>query len=157
MVCAAPWKTCNCPWFNYQHIPDDDRLNDMRVPYPQQARYADVEVIEIPEQPSPPLARRPSVRTHNRSERDLPRPESRRLSAHLRNSLHLNPTPTVSSVRRDGPEAAVYGVGNAAAHHMNDSYAIRTPVSAVRTATRTSTPRGSFFSSSTRRPAPAPG
>jgi ariadne-1 len=39
---------------------------------------------------------------------------------------------------------------------MNDSYAIRTPVSAVRTATRTSTPRGSFFSSSTRRPAPAP-
>jgi hypothetical protein len=48
MVCAAPWKTCNCPWFNYQHIPDDDRLNDMRVPYPQQARYADVEVIEIP-------------------------------------------------------------------------------------------------------------
>ncbi|OAG16337.1 hypothetical protein CC77DRAFT_1065356 [Alternaria alternata] len=156
MVCAAPWKTCNCPWFNYQHIPDDDRLNDMRVPYPQQARYADVEVIEIPEQPSPPLARRPSVRTHNRSERDLPRPESRRLSAHLRNSLHLNPTPTVSSVRRDGPEAAVYGVGNAAAHHMNDSYAIRTPVSAVRTATRTSTPRGSFFSSSTRRPAPAP-
>ncbi|KAL1799796.1 hypothetical protein ACET3X_000138 [Alternaria dauci] len=155
MVCAAPWKTCNCPWFNYQHIPDDDRLNDMRVPYPQQARYADVEVIEIPEQPSPPLARRPSVRTHNRSERDLPRPESRRLSTHLRNSLHLNPTPTVSSVRRTEPEVAVYGVGNAAAHHMNDSYAIRTPVSAVRTATRTSTPRGSFFTS-TRRAAPAP-
>ena len=43
MVCAAPWKTCNCPWFNYQHIPDDDRLNDMRVPQP---RYPDIEVIE---------------------------------------------------------------------------------------------------------------
>jgi hypothetical protein len=155
MVCAAPWKTCSCPWFNYQHIPDDDRLNDMRVPYPQQARYADVEVIEIPEEPSPPLARRNSVRAPNRSERDLPRPESRRLSAHLRNSLHLNPTPTVSSVRRTEPEVQMYGVGNAAGHHMNDSYAIRTPVSAVRTATRTSTPRGSFFTS-TRRAAPAP-
>lgn len=33
MVCAQPWKTCNCPWFNYQHLSDDDRLNDMRVPY----------------------------------------------------------------------------------------------------------------------------
>ncbi|KAI4698204.1 uncharacterized protein J4E84_001339 [Alternaria hordeiaustralica] len=164
MVCAAPWKTCSCPWFNYQHIPDGDQLNDMRVPYPQQARYADVEVIEIPDEPSPPLARRPSVRTpRNRSERDLPRPESRRLSAHLRDSLHLNPTPTVSSIRRTEPEVQMYGVGNAGGHHMNDSYAIRSmPASVARTAARTSTPRtstprGAFFtSSSTRRAAPAP-
>ncbi|KAI4664634.1 uncharacterized protein J4E79_002931 [Alternaria viburni] len=164
MVCAAPWKTCSCPWFNYQHIPDGDQLNDMRVPYPQQARYADVEVIEIPDEPSPPLARRPSVRTpRNRSERDLPRPESRRLSAHLRDSLHLNPTPTVSSIRRTEPEVQMYGVGNAGGHHMNDSYAIRSmPASVARTAARTSTPRtstprGAFFtSSSVRRAAPAP-
>jgi hypothetical protein len=26
MFCAAPWKTCNCPWFNYQHIGDEDSL-----------------------------------------------------------------------------------------------------------------------------------
>lgn len=162
MVCAAPWKTCSCPWFNYQHIPDDDRLNDMRVPYPQHQRYADVEVIEIAEEPSPPLARRNSIRTpRNRSERDLPRTETHRLSSHLRDSLHINPTPTVSSVRRTEPEVQVYGIGNAGGHHMNDSYAIRSmPTSAARTAARQSTPRqstprGSFFTS-TRRAAPAP-
>ena len=30
MVCALPWKTCNCPWFNYKHINDDDSPNNVR-------------------------------------------------------------------------------------------------------------------------------
>lgn len=171
MVCAAPWKTCSCPWFNYQHIPDDDRLNDMRVPYAQ-PRYPDVEVIEIAE-PAPPVARRSSIRTpRDRTERDRDYERGERvLSGHLRNSLHLNPTPTVSSARRTEPVAQVYGVGNASAHHMNDSYAIRSmPTSAARTAARQSVPaarqsvpaarqstsRGSFFTSSRRVAAPAP-
>lgn len=32
MLCANPWKTCECPWFNYAAVPDQDRLNHMRVP-----------------------------------------------------------------------------------------------------------------------------
>ncbi|KAG9701962.1 hypothetical protein KCU69_g6993, partial [Aureobasidium melanogenum] len=32
MLCASPWKTCECPWFNYAAVPDQDRLNHMRVP-----------------------------------------------------------------------------------------------------------------------------
>ncbi|KAF1947707.1 hypothetical protein EJ02DRAFT_2499 [Clathrospora elynae] len=155
MVCAAPWKTCNCPWFNYQHIEDEDHLNDMRVPYTQ--RHHDVEVIEILEQPSPPLARRSSTRTRNRSERDrdLDRADQV-LSANLRSQLHLNPTPTASEARRADPAVQVYGLGNSGGHHMNESYAIRAmPTSAARTAARTtSTPRGSFFTSSRRVPAP---
>jgi ariadne-1 len=158
MVCAAPWKTCNCPWFNYQHIPDDDRLNDMRVPYTQQ-RYPDIEVIEIAEEPSPPLPRRSSTRTRNRSERE-PERAGIRLSSHLRDSLHISATPTVSQVSRarEDPIVQVYGLANSGAHHMNDSYAIRSmPTSAARTAARQTAPRGSFFTStSTRRPAPAP-
>jgi hypothetical protein len=55
MVCAAPWKTCNCPWFNYQHIEDNDRINDMRVPYTTRRQEDVVEVIEMPDEPSPPL------------------------------------------------------------------------------------------------------
>lgn len=31
MVCGLKWKTCACPWFNYQLV-EDDRLNHMRVP-----------------------------------------------------------------------------------------------------------------------------
>jgi ariadne-1 len=155
MVCAAPWKTCNCPWFNYQHIPDDDRLNDMRVPYTQQ-RYPDIEVIEIAEEPSPPLARRSSTRTRNRSERELDRADQR-LSSHLRDSLHISATPTISQVSRarEDPIVQVYGLANSGAHHMNDSYAIRSmPTSAARTAARQATPRGSFFTSTRRAPAP---
>ncbi|KAK8214175.1 hypothetical protein IWZ01DRAFT_229487 [Phyllosticta capitalensis] len=34
MLCGAKWKTCECPWFNYNSLDDDDRLNDMRIPEP---------------------------------------------------------------------------------------------------------------------------
>ncbi|CAA9966585.1 hypothetical protein PTMSG1_09944 [Pyrenophora teres f. maculata] len=164
MVCAAPWKTCSCPWFNYEHIPDDDRLNDMRVPQP---RYPDIEVVEIAEEP--PLARRPSTRARERVERDREFDRGERvMSAHLRDSLHVrNPTPAISESRRTEPDIRLYALGNAGAHHMNESYAIRSmPTSAARTAARistprtstprTSTPRASFFSSSSSRRVAAP-
>lgn len=152
MVCAAPWKTCNCPWFNYQDIEDDNRLNDMRVPYTP--RHLDrVEVVEVIEEPSPPLARRSSTRARHRSERsrEVNRADEV-LAAHLQAQLHLNPNPTQSSLHRDDPVVQVYGLGNSGGHHMNDSYAIRSlPTSADRTAARTaaraSAPRASFFSS----------
>lgn len=150
MVCAAPWKTCNCPWFDYQHIDDGDRVNDTRTPYTQR-QHGEVEVIEIIEEPSPPLARRSSTRARHRSERDRDRGrdrEERALSAHLQAQLHLNPTPTASELHRADPVVQVYGLGNSAGHHMNDSYAIRSlPTSAARTAARAAAPRPSFFSS----------
>ncbi|KAL9062676.1 MAG: hypothetical protein Q9157_008719 [Trypethelium eluteriae] len=31
MICAARWKTCDCPWFNYNPVPDD-RLYQMNIP-----------------------------------------------------------------------------------------------------------------------------
>lgn len=33
MICGAKWKTCDCPWFNY-NADDGDRLNFMNVPQP---------------------------------------------------------------------------------------------------------------------------
>lgn len=33
MVCGLKWKTCACPWFNYQVV-EEDRLNHMRIPEP---------------------------------------------------------------------------------------------------------------------------
>jgi ariadne-1 len=144
MVCAAPWKTCNCPWFNYQHIEDNDRLNDMRVPYSTRRQEDVVEVIEMPDEPSPPppLARRSSTRHRSGRDRD------QNLAAHVHTRLHLNPTPTASDTRRADPAVQVYGVGNATGHHMNDSYAMRPTanVVAARTIPRTSAPRASFFS-----------
>jgi ariadne-1 len=148
MVCAAPWKTCNCPWFNYQHIEDNDRLNDMRVPYSTRRQDDVVEVIELPDEPSPPLARRSSTRTRHRSarDRDLDRADQT-LASHLQTQLHINPTPTASETHRADPAVQVYGLGNAMGHHMNDSYTMRPAANtSARTIPRTSAPRASFFS-----------
>ncbi|KAF2473165.1 uncharacterized protein BDR25DRAFT_129275 [Lindgomyces ingoldianus] len=142
MICALPWKTCNCPWFNYNHLNDDDRLNDMRVPYiPQQDV---VEVVELPPEPAPHPARRASTRLRHRVDRDLERADEA-LAAHLQAQLILNNTPTHSETRRSDPNVQVYGVGNSGTHHMNDSYTVRPlATAAARTSVRMSTPR--FFS-----------
>jgi ariadne-1 len=162
MVCAAPWKTCNCPWFNYQHIDDNDRLNDMRVPHTARRQDDDVvEVIELPDEPSPPLVRRSSTRAR-RSTRDREAErDDHTLARHLQAQLNLAPTPTASESRRANPPVEIYGVGNTMGHHMNDSYTMR-PVAntSVRTAPRASAPasapRGSFFSRRISREAPPP-
>jgi hypothetical protein len=31
MLCGLKWKTCDCPWFNYEQV-EDDRINHMRLP-----------------------------------------------------------------------------------------------------------------------------
>lgn len=158
MVCAAPWKTCNCPWFNYQHIEDNDRLNDMQVPYTTQHPQDVVEVIELPDEPTPPPVRRSSTRNRHRSGRDRDHDRTdRHLASHMRNSLHINPTPSASESHRTDPAVQVYGVGNAIGHHMNDSYTMRPAANiAARTIPRTSAPRASFFSRRPERQAPPP-
>jgi len=30
MICGLKWKSCNCPWFNYEQV-ENDRLNHMRL------------------------------------------------------------------------------------------------------------------------------
>lgn len=155
MVCAAPWKTCNCPWFDYQHLDDNDRLNNMQVPYSTRRPGDDVvEVIELPDEPSPPLTRRSSTRNRHRSgrDRDIDRADQT-LAANLQAQLHINPT--ASESRRAEPVVQVYGVGNSMGHHMNDSYTMRPAAApAARTIPRTSAPRASFFSRRTTREAP---
>ena len=32
MICGLKWKTCDCPWFNYEAV-EADRLNHMNVPF----------------------------------------------------------------------------------------------------------------------------
>ncbi|KAF1978590.1 hypothetical protein BU23DRAFT_228604 [Bimuria novae-zelandiae CBS 107.79] len=142
MVCAAPWKTCNCPWFNYAHLDEDDRLNDMRVPYMPQDM---VEVVEMPSQPEPAPVRRSSTRTRRRPDRDMDRADGI-LAAHLQAQLRMEGNPTASEVHRADPAVGVYGLGNSGGHHMNDSYAVRPlATSTARTAARAAAAPRSFF------------
>ncbi|KAF2200932.1 hypothetical protein GQ43DRAFT_372674 [Delitschia confertaspora ATCC 74209] len=131
MICAAPWKTCNCPWFNYANLDDNDRLTDMRVPQIRHPQGPDViEVIEMPPERPAPL-RRSSTRIRRR-DRDRSRDRSleradEALARHLQEQLYINSTPSASEVRGD-PGIEVYGLGNSGTHHMNTSYAVRPTV-----------------------------
>lgn len=49
MICALPWKSCNCPWFAYSYVPIEDRLDESRFPYNS---HDGVEVIEPTEPPA---------------------------------------------------------------------------------------------------------
>ncbi|KAJ8106004.1 hypothetical protein OPT61_g9829 [Boeremia exigua] len=150
MVCALPWKTCNCPWFDYSHIPDEERPGEVRVPYNRLDNG--VEVIEISEEPSP--ARRPSTRTNrtrHRSERDAHRDRADgALAAHLQSQRHLYPPNIAASSlnRGDTAHVEVYGLGNSGGHHMNDSYQVR-PVntSAAHRPLQVPAPRPSYVTS----------
>lgn len=124
MACALPWKTCNCPWFDYSHIPDDGRPD--QVPYSRHDNG--VEVIELTEEPSAPLARRSSTRTRHRGERDRPKDRAdSALAAHLQSQRHLYPPNIAASSlnRGDVANVEVYGLGNSGGHHMNTSYQVR--------------------------------
>ena len=33
MICGLKWKSCNCPWFNYDAV-EADRLDHMQIPMP---------------------------------------------------------------------------------------------------------------------------
>ena len=149
MMCAAPWKTCNCPWFDYTHLDDNDRLNDMRVPHMAHG----IEVIEMPSQPAAAPVRRASTRSRHRPDRDRDRTDDV-LAAHLQAQLRMDGPPNAPDHHRVNPTVGVYGLGNSGGHHMNESYAVRPPAtSAARTAVRSSAPR-SFFGRRTTREAP---
>ncbi|KAB2575970.1 E3 ubiquitin-protein ligase arih1l [Lasiodiplodia theobromae] len=57
MLCGSKWKTCECPWFNYAHLDDDDRLQNMRVPEPYVVVEHDAAGAAPPPPRPPPNAR----------------------------------------------------------------------------------------------------
>ncbi|PSN67268.1 hypothetical protein BS50DRAFT_493300 [Corynespora cassiicola Philippines] len=150
MVCAAPWKTCNCPWFDYSHVEDGDRLNDMRVPHAPQRDV--VEVVEMAAEPAPPPVRRSSTRSRRTRDRDLERADEA-LATHLQNQMRLDPN--ASERPRSDPNILAYG--NAGGHHMNDSYAVRPVANTAARAAPRQPQRTSFFGRRlVREPARAP-
>lgn len=134
IVCGAKWKTCDCPWFNYNNLPNPDRLNEMRVPEPIQMIYRQVfrdALNPIPPPPPRPAAAEPA--------RDIPRgplPEvtyqqemdqrrrQERLDADLARRLQLatlmDPDDDVRPHRRG--DLDLPGLGNVARHFLNDDF-----------------------------------
>ncbi|OBT95237.1 hypothetical protein VE01_07600 [Pseudogymnoascus verrucosus] len=122
MLCGLKWKTCACPWFNYDNIADNDRLGHMRIPMPHPppqppGAFPDPGVIHIPF-PPPPQPRPPRLRRQNQDD----------LVRGMR-GLDIDPAAPPAPPPPAPPVADWnfgFGVGNAAGHHMNETY--RRPV-----------------------------
>lgn len=108
MICGAKWKTCNCPWFNYDQV-ETDRLIHFNV----------VEQHRVPvEEPAPePRGYQEEL---ERRQRQVDEDE------HLaRRMQFLGMDANEDGYRAAAAAAAaggIYSVGNAHAHHMNQHY-----------------------------------
>lgn len=139
MVCGDKWKTCDCPWFNYREVPDNDRLNGMRVPEPMRMVYRRVFDSGMPRPayvpggpPGEPVGpvyangrgQGLQIRTYTEEMEQRRRQErddealARRMQVHNIIGDRADP-----ARRRVHPEEAnVIGLGNAAEHHLNEDY-----------------------------------
>ena len=101
MICGLKWKTCDCPWFNYQAV-ENDRLNHMNVP---QARREAVRGAD-----GGPRAYHEELERRREQER---RDEA---IARRMQSLDLD----------DGEDrGGIFAVGNAAGHFLNEHFVQR--------------------------------
>lgn len=99
MICGLKWKTCNCPWFNFETV-EADRLNHMRVPDRVPDRY----------------------RTYDEEISDRRRQEQRdeRLARRLQR-LHIQ-DPEDFDTDYQGGIGDILGIGHAPDHFMNQDY-----------------------------------
>lgn len=97
----------------------------------------------MPSHGAPPPVRRSSTRIRHHGESDLQYVDEA-LAAHLQTQLRMESAPARQAGHRTDPAAQVYGLGNSAGHHMNESYTLRPlATSAARAAVHatTSVPR----------------
>ncbi|OBT86270.1 hypothetical protein VE02_05569 [Pseudogymnoascus sp. 03VT05] len=113
MLCGLKWKTCACPWFNYDNIADNDRLDHMRIPHPAPPGAFPGPGHNQIQIPMPPPPRPPRLRRRNPD--DLAR-GMRGLDINRPPSPHPPAPPPVADWNYG------FGVGNAAGHHMNETY-----------------------------------
>ncbi|KAI9686960.1 MAG: hypothetical protein M1822_002713 [Bathelium mastoideum] len=134
MICGARWKTCDCPWFNYNPVPDDRLyMNIPGQPEPVQVHYRRVHPNANPHLPNQPQQyyaynpRNPALnyqqeidrrRTQERADEQL----ARRLQV-----LGFADDDEVDVYGGGAPGGAQglgreWGIGNAGNHFMNENY-----------------------------------
>lgn len=116
MICGLKWKSCNCPWFNYDQV-ENDRLNNMRDLREFEADLRPDE-LHIPERPN--IFGRPQRR---------PRAYHEELDARRRQELldeefarRLQILGIDDDDDYNGGTGNIDGVDYAQGHFMNDDY-----------------------------------
>lgn len=132
MICGAPWKTCECPWFNYDRN-EPDRSSHNRPPRARVAHDHDNDHDNDHEPNHERAVER--VERGNIATRDV---RSGHSSSHSRRSRrpreHDGHRPRRHRPERrsdpyeepdddyNGGYGDIIGIGNSAGHHMNDDY-----------------------------------
>jgi hypothetical protein len=109
MVCGDKWKTCNCPWFNYDTI-EEDRLNHMRVP-----GIFEEEEVEPMFQPAPRPANYLGLLYQRRRQERAQEEVFRRLERVILEDIDPGDD-------YQGRIGEIHGIGNGAGHLMNETY-----------------------------------
>ena len=109
MICGLKWKSCNCPWFNYDAV-EADRLNHMQIPQPAPGQD------DGGRRPlRDPLRRpRPNTYVEEIDERRRQERADEGLARRLQNfDMHDD---------YQGGIGEIHGIGNGAGHFMNQDY-----------------------------------
>lgn len=106
MICGLKWKSCNCPWFNYEPV-EADRLNHMQVPV----------AADQPEQPNRLRRQRPNYRDEINQRR-----RQERADEELARRLQRVAVEEDDDDDYQGGIGEIHGVGNGAGHFMNQDY-----------------------------------
>lgn len=109
MICGLKWKSCNCPWFNYEAV-EEDRLNHMQVPMDVEGGPA--ERPRRLRRPRPPGTYDEEITERQRQER---RDEA--LARRLQRVALANEDDDYQ-----GGIGNIHGIGNGAGHFMNQDY-----------------------------------
>ncbi|MCJ1379312.1 hypothetical protein MMC17_002413 [Xylographa soralifera] len=109
MICGAKWKSCDCPWFNYAAV-EHDRLLHLNVAQARaQALRPDAGI---------PRAYHDELDRRRAQERD-DEAFARRVQA-----LHLLDPPDPAITTNNNYPGAVFAVGNAAGHFLNEHFVL---------------------------------
>lgn len=117
ICCGAKWKTCECPWFNYENAIDADRRQRFE-------NYAGVghRVGENPLRYQQELdQRREQERQDEAFARRL---AGMNINAPRRNIINIDANPEGSVLGGEGL-GQIYGIGNAGGHHLNTHFVQR--------------------------------
>ena len=129
MICGSRWKSCACPWFNYDAV-ENDRLQHMQIPIPFRERFAGRPTVDVPASPprdwaipgaSPFTGPRPRPQNYE-EELLVRRLQEDRDEAYARRLQNYQDYEDDHEDDYLGGFGELNGIGNAGGHHLNEDF-----------------------------------
>src|SRR3569833_25953 len=115
MICGAKWKSCECPWFNFEAV-EGDRREHMQIPLPARDRF-DLGPRDFRPGLGGPGRHRPQTYEEERLLRRLQEQHDEDLARRLQAYGSFDDDDDYR-----GHIGDITGIGNQAGHFMNEDY-----------------------------------